>query len=190
MKFVAKSPRARAVAVALAVVLAYSLPSAQAPAKKPLTVEDYTKWKTIAGQDISDNGKWVTYTVQHTNTPQAEAKPFLYLRNLDTNAEVTVQHATGGTFSADSKWIAYQVDPGAAERARRERAAAPGAGGQGGGLGAGHHAVHTCESPGDTARYAPHDAPDRTPGTAAVYSDDARGSGCPAGGRPACGRRA
>ena len=98
-------------AMLLALVSAYALPGAQAPAKKALTVDDYTKWRSITDSAISGDGKWATYTLQLTNTIPAEAKPVLHLRNLETNEDVTVQDATGGTFSADSKWIAYQVDP-------------------------------------------------------------------------------
>ncbi len=115
-------------AMLLALVSAYALPGAQAPAKKALTVDDYTKWRSITDSAISGDGKWATYTLQLTNTIPAEAKPVLHLRNLETNEDVTVQDATGGTFSADSKWIAYQVDPGAAERARRDRGPSSGSG--------------------------------------------------------------
>ena len=115
-------------AMLLALVSAYALPGAQAPAKKPLTVDDYTKWRSITDSAISGDGKWATYALQLTNTIPAEAKPILHLRNLETNEDVTVQDATGGTFSADSKWIAYQVDPGAAERARRDRGPSSGSG--------------------------------------------------------------
>ena len=115
-------------AMLLALVSAYALPGAQAPAKKAMTVDDYTKWRSITDSGISGDGKWATYTLQLTNTIPAEAKPILHLRNLETNEDVTVQDATGGTFSADSKWIAYQVDPGAAERARRDRAPSSGSG--------------------------------------------------------------
>ena len=118
-------------AMLLALVSAYALPGAQAPAKKALTVDDYTKWRSITDSAISGDGKWATYTLQLTNTIPAEAKPILHLRNLETNEDVTVQDATGGTFSADSKWIAYQVDPGAAERARRDRAPSSGSGSSG-----------------------------------------------------------
>ena len=121
-----------ALTVAIAAATASSVPIAQAPAKKPLTVEDYTKWRTIADSSISGDGKWVTYTLQQTNTIAAEAKPVLHLKNLETNEEITVPDASGGIFSLDSRWIAYQVDPGAAERARRQRAGS-GGGGQGGG---------------------------------------------------------
>src|SRR5262245_30675646 len=92
---------------------AYALPAAQPAAKKVLTVEDYTKWRSISGQEISGDGKWVAYTLQLTNTVAAESKPVLHLKNLETNDEITVEHATDGIFSPDSKWIAYQVDPGA-----------------------------------------------------------------------------
>lgn len=113
-----------ALGLAVLVVAAHALPEAQAPAKKAMTVDDYTKWRSIASQEISADGKWVAYTLQLTNTTPAEAKPVLHLLNLETSVEVTVADATGGTFSADSKWIAYQVDPGAAQRARANRGGA------------------------------------------------------------------
>ena len=107
---------------------AYALPAAQPAAKKALTVEDYTKWRSISSQEISGDGKWVAYTLQLTNTVAAEAKPVLHLKNLETNEEIKVEHATGGIFSPDSKWIAYQVDPGAAQRARQGRSGQGGSG--------------------------------------------------------------
>jgi dipeptidyl aminopeptidase/acylaminoacyl peptidase len=111
-----------ALTVLIAVAAAYALPTAQPAAKEPLTVDDYTKWRSITGPEISGDGRWVAYTLQLTNTIPAEAKPVLHLKNLETDEEVTAQHATGGAFSPDSKWIAYQVDPGAAQRARAARA--------------------------------------------------------------------
>ncbi len=100
-----------ALALAIALGVAYAVPAAQTPAKKAITVEDYTKWRSISGQEISGDGKWVTYGLSLTNTATTEAKPVLHLLNLDTNQAVEVPNATGGTFSGDSRWIAYQVDP-------------------------------------------------------------------------------
>ena len=62
-------------AMLLALVSAYALPGAQAPAKKALTVDDYPKWRSITDSAISGDGKWATYTLQLTNTIPAEAKP-------------------------------------------------------------------------------------------------------------------
>jgi dipeptidyl aminopeptidase/acylaminoacyl peptidase len=114
--------------LAIALATAYALPEAQTNAKKAMTVDDYAQWRGIAGQAISADGKWVAYVLQLTNTIPAESKPVLHIVNLETNAEVTVNDASDAIFSPDSKWIAYQVDPGAAQRARAGRpgaAAAP-----------------------------------------------------------------
>ncbi|MEZ5316873.1 MAG: prolyl oligopeptidase family serine peptidase [Vicinamibacterales bacterium] len=109
---------------------------AQASQKKVLTVDDYTRWRSISGAEISPDGRWVSYSLQFTNVPQDETKPVLHLRNLDTNQEVEVANATGGTFSKDSKWIAYQVDPGGrGGRGGRGRAGGGGGAAQVGGQG-------------------------------------------------------
>jgi dipeptidyl aminopeptidase/acylaminoacyl peptidase len=107
---------------------AYAAPRAQAPAKKALAVDDYTKWKNISAPELSADGKWLTYGLALTNTAPNESKPVLFLLNLQTNETVQVADATGGAFSADSAWLAYTVDPGAGGRGR---------GGRGGGGGAG-----------------------------------------------------
>ena len=111
--------------LAAALTTAYALPSAQAPAKKVLTVEDYTKWRTINGQEISGDGNWVAYVLSHANTAPTETKPVLHLVRLDTSKDVTVANATGPDFSSDSKWIAYQVDPTGGRGGRGNRGAAP-----------------------------------------------------------------
>ncbi len=114
--------RAAVLMVALVIGLAaYALPQAQVSAKKALTVDDYTKWRSIAGREISADGQWVAYTLELTNVIPAESKPVLHLLNLGTGQEVTVADATDATFSPDSAWVAYQVDPGAAQRARASR---------------------------------------------------------------------
>ena len=110
-------------ALAVTFFAAYATPAAQqAPAagtKKALTIDDYSKWKSISGQDMSGDGKWVAYVIQSTNVPTTETKPVLHIQNLDTGAEVTVADATGNAFSSDSRWIAYSVEPAAAGRGGR-----------------------------------------------------------------------
>jgi len=124
---VSKSPSARLGIVIFVAVLAVAFasasafPQAQPAAKKAMSVDDYSKWREIVRPAISGDGKWVAYVLQLTNTIAAEAKPVLHLLNLETNAEVTVNDAFEPVFSPDSKWIAYQVDPGAAQRARAAR---------------------------------------------------------------------
>jgi dipeptidyl aminopeptidase/acylaminoacyl peptidase len=112
---------ALAFVLAVALVAAAAQPAPQTAAKKALIVDDYAKWRSIASPSVSPDGKWVAYVLQLINTIPAESKPVLHLLNLETNVEVTVADASDEVFSPDSKWIAYQVDPGAAQRARAAR---------------------------------------------------------------------
>jgi WD40-like Beta Propeller Repeat len=114
-----RSRQLPALAALVALVLAYAQPSAQG--KKPLTVDDYTKWKSINDSAISGDGKWVTYVLRTTNVPDEKSNPVLHLLNLESNQDVAVPNATGGTFSPDSKWLAYQVDPAPGRRGRGGR---------------------------------------------------------------------
>ena len=101
---------------------AYALPLPQATSssqsaaatteKRPLTVDDYASWRNISGQQISGDGKWVSYVLQFANTAEDEEKPVLHLLNLETGVEVEIPDATGGMFSKDSRWIAYQINAG------------------------------------------------------------------------------
>ncbi len=116
-------------------VSAYSWVGAQATARKPLGIEDYTRWRSISGQQLSGDGKWVTYGLAFMNTAPADTKPVLHLLNLETSQEVQVPNGTGGEFSDDSRWIAYQVDPSGGGRGGRGR--------RGGGAGAAADAGQT-----------------------------------------------
>jgi hypothetical protein len=119
--------------VALVLVLlaafgsAYALSAAQSVPKKVLTVDDYSRWRSITGAEISSDGNWVTYGLSYTNTLPADAKPVLHLLKLDTNLDVAIPNATGGVFSPDARWIAYQVDPSGGRGGRGNRGTAGGA---------------------------------------------------------------
>jgi len=128
--------------LALAVLAASALlppTQAQGPSKKVLTIDDYTRWRTISGQEISGDGKWVAYGLSFTNTLPADAKPVLHILNLETNQDIEVAIATGAIFSPDSRWIGYQVDPsgGRGGRGGRGRGATTPPGGEAPGAGQG-----------------------------------------------------
>jgi dipeptidyl aminopeptidase/acylaminoacyl peptidase len=77
---------------------------------KVLTVDDYSRWRTIQDQSISSDGKWVTWVYRHTNVARRDEKPELHILNLATKQDVTVEDAYNGEFSPDARWIAYEVD--------------------------------------------------------------------------------
>ena len=68
--------------------------SAQAAPKKILTVDDYSRWRSINNASISGDGKWVTYVLSQTNTTPADAKPVVHLLRLDTNQDIEIPNAT------------------------------------------------------------------------------------------------
>jgi dipeptidyl aminopeptidase/acylaminoacyl peptidase len=119
----------------------YALVAQQAPAsspapaqaaaagKKVLTVDDYTKWRSINSQEMSGDGKWVSYGVSFSNTATADAKPVLHLLNLETNQDVEIPNASAAAFSSDSQWIAYLVDPATGRGGRGNRGGGGGAAG-------------------------------------------------------------
>jgi dipeptidyl aminopeptidase/acylaminoacyl peptidase len=141
------TPRRRLAALVITLAVAwtgaYTLTSAQTPEKRALTVEDYTRWRSISGQEMSSDGAWVAYVLQFTNTAPADAKPVLHLLKLDSNQDVSVPNATGAVFSSDAKWLAYQVDPSGGRGGR-------GGGGRAGGGGA-QPAAPAPAAPADTS---------------------------------------
>ncbi len=78
--------------------------------KKVLTVDDYSRWRTIGDDHISSDGRWVTYVYRYTNVLTKDEKPELHLLDLETNRDVVIPHASNGEFSPDARWIAYEVD--------------------------------------------------------------------------------
>ena len=125
----------RVLAVCLAMLTALAAPAAAVAqthadpgAKKVLTADDYGRWRTIDGDRISSDGKWVAWVYRFTNVATRDAKPELHILNLETNQDVTVANASNDVFSPDGRWIAYQIDS-QPPRGRGGR----GAGGPGGG---------------------------------------------------------
>jgi dipeptidyl aminopeptidase/acylaminoacyl peptidase len=123
--------------VALIIVVAPQLAGAQTAAKKALSVDDYTKWKSVGNQSISGDGKWVAYVLSATNTAPADAKPVLHLVRLDNSQDLEIPNGTAPAFSPDSKWLAYTVDASGGGRGGRGGRGGGGGGAQPGGAGGG-----------------------------------------------------
>jgi len=109
-QFAALFVRVLLVSAGLPLAPALAQNAAPAAGKKPLTVADYSRWRNIEGAGISPDGKWVAYTLRHANILPADSKPSIRLLNLDTNQDVEVPNAHDAAFSADSRWVVYQVD--------------------------------------------------------------------------------
>jgi len=74
--------------------------------QKPLTLEDYGQWNRIRNSAISPDGNWMTYSYSPN-----EGDSRLHVRKMDADTIRTAVNGKQVAFSADSKWVAYLVDP-------------------------------------------------------------------------------
>ena len=102
-------------------------PPAASRALKVLNLEDYAGWNRIGSTALSHDGKWMTFTY----TPNEGADPVLHVKALDGDKDYSTSlgtapggaggRAAGGgrgaaagnapSFSDDSHWAAYIVNP-------------------------------------------------------------------------------
>ena len=74
--------------------------------KRPLEHEDYDRWNTIGTQSISNDGKWISYSVVN-----GKDESTLKIRSATSDREYSVAFGTGGRISYDSKYAAYRIQP-------------------------------------------------------------------------------
>jgi dipeptidyl aminopeptidase/acylaminoacyl peptidase len=98
-----------------------------AAARRVLSSADYTRWRTIDNAALSPDGKWLAYGLRFANTLAIDGKPELRIRRTDAEGETVVKDGGQASFSSNSKWIVYSIEP---------PAPAGGRGGRGGGGGA------------------------------------------------------
>jgi dipeptidyl aminopeptidase/acylaminoacyl peptidase len=117
-------------AIAQTVQQAGNTPAANTTAdpthKRALSIEDYSRWRTIEGAQISSDGKYAAYVLRQTNVPQADSKPVMHIVRLADDNHVTIANASQPSFSPDGRFIAYQVEPPRAAAGRGGRGAAGG----------------------------------------------------------------
>ena len=114
-----------ALAASLFVLSASGLAQQAAPAPstpRPITLDDYPKFRRIAATAISNDGKWMHYTV----TPN-EGDGTLYVKSLDSETIHDIARGANPAFSDEGRWVAYFVAPPTSGRGGR--------GGRGGGRG-------------------------------------------------------
>ena len=113
-------------------------PPALPAGKKPITQDTYDEWRTISGASLSNDGKWVAYTVSPVvgegalivrstagSTEYANiGRGFTGRPQLQPAADSAAQFsAAPAQFSADSRFVVFTVYPSRAdvERARARR---------------------------------------------------------------------
>ena len=77
--------------------------------KKPLDMEAYKLWRRVEGQQMSEDGKWVTYHFVHIDSKYDTLPRVTYLYNPEKNIKVELRHVVRPSFFANGKWLRYTV---------------------------------------------------------------------------------
>ncbi len=76
------------------------------PEKRPITPKDYGRFESLGffGTALSPDGRWIAYGVTRVDEEYE-----LRLRMLGTDETEALEYGQRPQFSADSKWLAYQI---------------------------------------------------------------------------------
>ena len=97
---------------------------------RPITLDDYPRFKRLGGASISTDGKWMLYTI----TPN-EGDATLFIKSLDTDTVFEIPRGANASFADNAKWVGYFVSPPSG-RGGAGRAAPPAGGQRGAGAAA------------------------------------------------------
>lgn len=89
-----------------ALLVATTLFSTAATAKKVLDHDSFDAWKSVRTDAVTDNGAWAAYEVN----PQ-EGDGTLTLRETRTGREISIPRGYSPRFTADGKWAVVKIKP-------------------------------------------------------------------------------
>lgn len=78
---------------------------------KKAQMEDYKKWERLGSMRLSDDGNWLAYGISRN-----DKETQLHIRNLLSQKEDTIAHASSATFASNGKYVAYTLGVSTAER--------------------------------------------------------------------------
>lgn len=76
--------------------------------QRALDHTDYDRWNSIGASQISNDGKWVSFSI---NSAKKNSESTLHVRRTGTTKEYTIPRATGARFTFNSTHLIYRVSP-------------------------------------------------------------------------------
>jgi dienelactone hydrolase len=89
---------------AASIVCSLQLFSQDQPEKRPFTIDDYGRWRSIVSTALSANGQWMTYGYRVERGDDE-----FYVKSLTTDKVYEIPRGQNPQFSDDSRWVAYAI---------------------------------------------------------------------------------
>lgn len=109
----------RARSLILFVIALTTLGFAQNAPKKPLDAATYDTWKSLRNLTLSNDGKWVMYTLA-----LQDGDATVEIKATDGSKSYTIERASPVTFSEDSKFVVATIVPKSEDTKKAKRAKA------------------------------------------------------------------
>lgn len=94
----------------------------QAETLRSLDHSDYDLWSSISSQQISNDGKWISFS---TKSGKSDAQATLFIRQNRTTKEYSIPRGSGAKFTFDSKFVIYRITPDPEKIASLKKAKVP-----------------------------------------------------------------
>lgn len=86
--------------------------AALANTKRPLQIADYARWRSISGETISSDGRWVAWSYGRVRGDDT-----LHVKEVEGSGAHIVPLGADPLFSDDGQWVAYLIGHAFAEQA-------------------------------------------------------------------------
>src|SRR5687768_1455911 len=103
--------RRRLSSISLLLILALANSLAAQTARRPLKLDDMTRFRNVGDPQISPDGQWVAYTVSTVNTKDDKSNTHIWMVNIDgsNNRQITFSNESENSprFSPDGKYLSF-----------------------------------------------------------------------------------
>ncbi|MDC0293760.1 hypothetical protein OAK98_00060 [Mariniblastus sp.] len=89
---------------------------------RSLDHSDYDLWTTVSSQQISNDGKWISFS---TKSGKSGALATLLIRQNRATKEYSIPRGSGARFTFDSKFVIYRITPDPEKIAALKKAKVP-----------------------------------------------------------------